>query len=236
MKGPREPIPWRAWPILWRPDRVRDSLERIEAAGLVESCPTVWQVALGVVRMLHRIVFRSDTIGLSPHQPARRSLRSRLLQNRGVRLPFLIWERAIAPFDLSGLVSTPERLKRHLIGAHHDGDQCLYDREILASAPGALEELEEEVSRIVDGTHPRATWLRDLTVFEGYHEGLLERVRRVRAGESGLSAEQRADPDITFEGFLRWCAAQPSTPRETLAAWRAGALPRPVIQAPQETP
>ncbi len=234
-RGPDQ-IPWLAWLILWRPRRVQWTLDRVREANLVEHTPVPWQIALGVLRMAHRILFRSETVGLSRRQAVRDTRRARLLQYRIVRLPFLVWERAIAPFDLSGLVSTPQRLTCHLIGAHHDGEQSVYDLQILGCTPEHLALLEDRLAAIVDGTDPRAEWLRDLTVFEGYHADLLRRVRRFRAEGPGLTEAQRRDPDLSLEGFLRWCAAQPGSPRETWRAWRNGTLPRPLPPAHAETP
>jgi hypothetical protein len=74
----------------------------------------------------------------------------------------------------------------------------------------------------VEGRDPRAEWLRDLCVFEGYHELLLEHVERALRGELELPEPDRSDPDITFAAYLGWCARQPATPAETLALWLAG--------------
>jgi hypothetical protein len=230
------PIPWLAWLILWRPRRVQTALERVSAMNLVDRVPSPWQIALGVLRMVNRLFFRSETVGLCRDHPVRATTRARLLQYRPLRFPFLLWERAVAPFDLSGLVSTPERMTRHLLGAHHEGIQCVYDLAILACTPGSLASLEERALGVVDGTDPRAEWLRDLVVFEGYHEQLLAHVQRFRAHGPCLTESQRRDPDLSFEGFLRWCAAQPTSPRETWRAWRQGTFQLNSPCDPLETP
>ena len=217
-------IPLLSWLILWRPRRVAATLERVRRAAIVEHTPNVWQVSLGVLRMVHRLLFRSETVGLCAEHPVRRSWRARLLQYRPIRFPFLVAERAIAPFDLSGMISSPDRLKRHLIGAHHEGKQCTYDLEMLRCSPGALEDLERRVAVVVDGSEPRANWLRDLVVYESYHEDLLVHVRTVLAHGVQLSDEERASADLSFEGFLGWCASQPTTPGGTWRAWRGGTL------------
>jgi hypothetical protein len=147
----------------------------------------------------------------------RASWRARLLAWRPLRFPFLLAERAIAPWDLTGLLSSRERLLRHVIAAHHDGEQLIYDLEILASHDGALEELRERARRIVTNEDTRAAWLRDLTVFEGYHEEVLRLV------EEALAQPARSeDPDISFLAYLEWCARQPETPAATWEAWTDG--------------
>ncbi|MFT5686331.1 MAG: hypothetical protein ACI8RZ_007287, partial [Myxococcota bacterium] len=126
-----------------------------------------------------------------------------------------------APWDLSGMLSTPQRITRHLLGAHHDGDQFVYDLQILDLHPGAMERLLEEAMAVAEERSPRSRWLKDLTVYAGYHARLAATVRDVLSGAT-LSQRALQDPDITFSAWLRWCAAQPESPSETIRAWRAG--------------
>jgi len=208
--------------VLLFPSRVAEGLARIERAGLAPVTPNIWQITLGVLRMMHRLVFRSETIGTCKTKPVRRTWRARLLAFRPLRLPFLLWERAVAPLDFSGLMSSRERVIRHLLGAHHDALQFVYDLELLRLHPGALEELRDRARAVVDGTDPRAEWLRDLVVFEGYHESLLRTTEAALQGALEIDPETARDPDITFAAYLAWCAAQPKDPKETWAALRAG--------------
>ena len=214
--------PWYVHLILVSPSRVEASLDRIRASGLVGHVPNAWQIALGVLRMHHRLLFRSETVGTSTHRAVRRNWRARLLSNRAARFPFLVAERAIAPLDLSGLLSDEARMTSHLLCAHHDNNQFSYDLQILAVTPGALDRLLAEVRRVVAHDTQRSRWLRDICVFEGYHEDLLAAVERARAGDFGVAPHEEDDPDVTFFAYLRWCAAQPATPAETLAELRAG--------------
>jgi hypothetical protein len=186
---------------------IDETLARIDAARVVPRTPTRAQIDRGILRMLHRLVFRPGTIGTCKTGSVRRTWRARLLQWRVLRLPFLVRERAIAPFDLSGLASPPDRIIRHLLAAHHDGVQFAYDLELLALHPGRLEELRGEVKKVIDGDDARARWLRDLTVFEGYHEALLDAVERTLRGERLLTPEQAADPDLSLHAYLSWCAS-----------------------------
>jgi hypothetical protein len=113
---------------------------------------------------------------------------------------------------------------RHVLAAHHDGHQFVYDLQILACHPGALERVRDEARAVVQGSHARAEWLRDLVVYEGYHEHLLRGVERAIDGSFELSPQEADDPDVSFFGYLRWCAAQPATIADSLAAWRRGTL------------
>lgn len=217
----RSELPWIARWILIDAAGVERGLDRLRASHAFDAVPNSWQITLGVLRMWHRIAFRSETIGTSAARP-RRTLRARLLAYRPLRFPALVRERAIAPLDSSGLLSTRERVIRHLLAAHHDQNQFAYDLEMLRADPGALDELETRTAAIALGLDPRAEWLRDLVVFEGYHEALLAAVRRALAGDFGLSPAERVDPDISFGAYLAWCARQPATPRETMDAMLAG--------------
>jgi hypothetical protein len=221
------PLPLYAWLVLWNPGRVQASLDRVRAAGVVEAVPNVWQIFLGVLRMMHRLVFRSATVGTCRAHPVRSTRRARLLQYRAIRLPFLLAERVVALLDFSGLVSTPDRIIRHLLGAHHDGAQFVYDLQLLSLHPGKLEELREAVRAVVVGDDARSRWLRDLTVFEGYHEALLAATERAIAeGAFAMGDDGALDPDISLAGYLGWCARQPASPGATLRALRRGELRR----------
>jgi hypothetical protein len=204
-------------------ERIDARLAQLRAAGAHPAVPNAWQVALGVARMWHRVIVRSGTIGTSARHPVRRTWRARLLAFRPLRFPFLLAERAIAPLDFSGLLSSRDRVLRHLLGAHHDARQFAYDLELLATLDRpALDELLAAVRALLADDGPRARWLRDLAVFERYHEELEAAVARALEGDFGLTESERTDPDIAFGAYLAWCARQPKTPGETRAAWRAG--------------
>lgn len=206
--------------LLVRPREVSEGLARARAAGLPCAVPNEWQVALGVARMWHRMVFRPESVGAGGGAPPRATWRARALRPRPLRFPFLVAERAIAPLDFSGLLSSRERVLRHLLAAHHGGDEFIYDFELLQLHPGALDELRARALAIVRGESPRAEWLRDLCVFEGYHEALVSALEARGAGEPAGAAAPC--PDTSFFSYLAWCARQPSTPEATLAAALAG--------------
>lgn len=168
--------------------------------------------------MIYRLIYRTHEIGMSASQPVRKTRRARLLENRTVRAPFLLWEGSVIPLDTTGLVVSPKRVIRHLLGTHHDGAQFVYDLELLSTHPGALEEVERRTRAIIEGREPRAEWLRDLCVYENYHEALLDAVVRARQG----ALETQKDPDISFFAWLRWASAQPASPGELARGWVRG--------------
>jgi len=217
--------PLHAFLFLLRPGRVQRNLEAVRQAGLVERVPNLWQIELGVLRMWHRILFRSETIGMSKAHSVRPGWRAHLFEMRPIRFPFLLWEGSVAPWDLSGLLSTPERLMRHMLGTHHDGNQFVYDLQMLSIHPGRTEELLDRAQAVVEERDPkRSAWLRDLVVYDHYHETLLEVVERAARDGIELPADEEGDPDISFLAYLDWCASQPSTPAATWRAWRSGSF------------
>jgi hypothetical protein len=206
--------------LLWAPGRVQRRLDALVAKGRIEAAPSLWQVWTGVLYMWWRVAFRSETIGLSDGTRVRDTLRARLLDRRAFRLPALLWERAVNPLDQVGLGSSPEHVIRHLLGAYHPGANALYDLGMLDVDEGALEALRDKLAGVVDGTDPRAAWLRDLVVYEGYHERLLALVDRWLAeGPDALAVDH---PDTTLPPFLAWCRRRPDGLAATLAALKEG--------------
>lgn len=221
FRTPPAPLPWFARVVLVDAGKVERRLDDIARSGLVPRVPNAWQIALGVLRMCHRLVFRSEEIGTSA-SPPRPTWRARVLDYRPLRFPFLLAEKAVAPHDFSGLLSDRERVLRHLLGAHHEGAQFVYDLEMLSVDDGAIDELVRRARDVVERDTPRTRWLRDLTVYEGYHESLLAAAERAARGEYEFPAERADDPDTRFVAYLAWCARQPPTYEATIAAWREG--------------
>ncbi|MFO0667376.1 MAG: hypothetical protein U0174_25725 [Polyangiaceae bacterium] len=206
--------------VLIDPKGVERGLERVRAAKVLpeESVPNTWQVTLGVLRMWQRVVYRNHEIGSGGGIPPRKTWRAKVLARKPLRFPFLVAERAIAPLDFSGLLSSRERIIHHLLSAHHDGDEFVYDFELLRLHDGALEEVARRAREVATSDSPRAVWLRDLCVFEGYHARLAEAAEREIAKVPSRAAPENPDPDGSFFGYLAWCATQPATLRETIAA------------------
>lgn len=209
--------------VLRHPERVEWHLERLYELGRIDTKPNLWQVSMGVAYMLHRMVFRPQTIGVDD-APVRRTLRARLWQFRPLRFPFLMWQKAIDPIDLTGLSGSMERKHSHLVGAYHPGDNALYDLECMTCDPEALEALRADVVQIIEGNTFRSRFLKDLTVYEGYHERLLQLIDRAMVNDFAPAAEKVDHPDTTLRGFLRWCAAAPDSPEATFQALLAGHL------------
>lgn len=215
---------WHAYVLLHRPRRVQSTLTRLVDNGVITQAPNLWQLEQGVMRMWHRVFFRPNSIGTSNAARVRKGMRAALLKVRFIRGAFLLLEGAIAPWDQTGLASSSKRVIKHLLAAHHDGHQFDYDLSILKGDPGALESLRSQVLILVQTDNRRHRWLKDLVVYEGYHEALLEAVERYLSVCPLLDAQTATDPDITFEGYIHWCLKQPASPRKTWRAWRTHVL------------
>lgn len=214
---------WVRMAVLF-PDAIEANLAKAHDAGLVATKPSLYQVLLGIARMQWRVATRPDSVGTCTRHPVRSTWRARLLAPRPLRFPFLLAERAVAPLDFSGLASSRERVIRHLLGAHHDGAQFVYDMQLLSFHEGALEELHARAKAVVNGDDPRANWLRDLCVYANYHEELLGTLEAFMRGDAMLPPEVAHDPDITLDAYLAWCAAAPRDLRETWSAFWRGTL------------
>ena len=162
--------------------------------------------------MWHRAAFRPETIGLSSN-PVRETWRARLFRLRPARSPFLFGGRRVNPLDHTGLGSSTEHTIRHLLGAHHDRADFHFDLQLIAHEPGALESLRDRLHSIVDETAPDALFLKDLCVYQGYHEDLLNGIEAWIRGDVSLDHD---DPDATLTGFMGWCTQQPDSLRATL--------------------
>jgi len=206
--------------LLLAPGRIRKTLEGAQREGLVVRAPTSWQLSMGVLRMLHRMWTRPESIGLSVDNPVRAGLGARLMSIRPVRGPLLLGIGAVQPWDLTGLLASRDKLIRHLVGTHHDRRQFAYDLEILRLYPQGLEALREEVGAIVEGRHALAHLFRVTCVYENYHENLLAAVDGALAGDLGLDAGESEDPDISFAAYLEWCLRQPESVGKAIAKWR----------------
>ncbi len=198
--------------ILLRPSAIEKNFRLMKVKDPTLQIPTEWQLAQGVLRMWHRIVFHSETVGLSNTDPQRMTLRARLLKYRPIRIPFLLKYGSIAPWDLTGLLSSPEKMMKHLIGTHHDGDQFQYDLEILSCYPEALTTLHQLVIDVLSGNHPDAALVKDLVVYDQYHARLKDEIER----HLNETAKTSTDPDISFRAFLHWCSQQPRTINESI--------------------
>jgi hypothetical protein len=208
--------------VLRDPALIQHNLAALHRAGLIDEIPTLFQVSMGVVNMVHRMIFRSETVGVAKNDRVRNTWRARLMSKRPLRFPFLLREGVIHPLEVTGLATSNRELREHVLGAFHPDEQALYDLALLKAHPGELEQLRDDLAAVVDGSHPRASWLADLCVYEGYHARVLSQVERALGGD--LTADAEVAADTTLRAFVAFLCTQPRTPEDAWVALREGTL------------
>lgn len=219
-----ERVPWPYFLVIRRPRVALANLRALHARGVTPGVPTPFQMLCGVLYMVHRLLFRSDTVGLERNEPVRATRWARLLRPRPLRFPFLAWERVINPFDLTGFGSRRDFLVRHVVGAHHAGDDAIYDLTLLLAHDDALAELRARVVDVIAERTPHDRFLKDLCVYERYHDKLLVTLDAVEAGRHE-PPDMAVASDTSLPGFVAWCLARPPTLRDALARRRRRHVP-----------
>ncbi len=210
--------------LLYNPELVQKNLRLLYQHGHIEAVPNSWQVSMYVLYMWYRIVFRLDTVGTHATDKVRDTWRAKLWENRVIRVPFLIMEGALnGNYDSTGLGITVDRKMKHLVGAFHPEDNYIYDLALVASYPGKMEQLRRQVIEVLENDNDRTRFLKDLVVYEDYHERLLRAIDRVSSGDwSMVDPAKENNPDTSIANFAKWCLKQPKTPAETLQALLQG--------------
>lgn len=208
-------------PLIFRlfvhnPELMLKNLALLKEKGHIQEIPTLWQVIQGMAQQWSFTAANLEKLGHDQSHPVRDSAGARLLQPQLLRFIPLLIEGAINPWDRSGLALTPERKMRHILGTHHGGETVMYDMQLLDCYPGALESLRDQLNEILENDTPRSRWLRDLVVYEGYHEALKRVVDRALAGDFTVPEEAPPGDDYTVGSFVDRCLACPVTPEETL--------------------
>jgi len=92
--------------LLMFPDRIEANLDAVRTAGIVSAPPNLWQLSLGVVRMIHRLMFRSHTVGVCTVHAVRRTWRAQwVLGVGGTGGRNCRWDEAVAVGRRSGIAN-----------------------------------------------------------------------------------------------------------------------------------
>jgi hypothetical protein len=144
-----------------------ERLERLRALGYIEQIPSRLQLALGAADMLRFWIvpaaedyYQSKGIDFRFHQLLR----------------FL--DDPASLVDPIGLLSRPDVIIGHLMQVVHANPR--YDLELLESWENGLAQLEDELTAMLAGTHPRADSIGAIVEEPDYHARLLEYVRAYR--------------------------------------------------------
>lgn len=216
-----EPIPWFYYLLLHDPRQLQKNLHLLKERGHIQEIPSLWQVVLGISHMWHFTVANVDAIGTSQEAPVRDNPRARLLKNQFIRFFALMAEGSINPLDRTGLALSPKRKMRHVLGTFHaTGEMAqtvIYDLQLLDCYPGALKTLGQRLEKLLKQPDARDEWIKDMAVYQGYHEDLVPVVKRCLKGDFSVNVPtQREGDDYTVTSFVERCLGFPPTPQATL--------------------
>jgi len=189
---------------------VRATLRKLRALGHVERVPTRIQLAVGAADMMRFFInpaaadyYASQGIDYWFH----------------VTLRFLDDPSSLA--DPLGFFSTRDAIIGHLMQVVHANP--VYDLQLLSAFDDGLDELEEQIQGMLDGTHPRASSIGAIVEEADYHARLLAFVRAWRrdprapaplrsnvAGSPVFSEMERTFGSLTTA--MRYFCRLPSTP------------------------
>ncbi len=127
----------------------------------------------------------------------------------------------VSMVDPTGFLSDRDTIVGHLMQVVHLNP--VYDVQLLEMFPDGLEDLEEQVAAMVEGTHPRHGTIGAIVEDPAYHARLLDYVRAYRRDPGAVApvrpqATVRSDPGFaaaedTFAelpGYLAYCRSLPT--------------------------
>jgi hypothetical protein len=191
-------------------------LDALEEAGLIAERPGAWQIVFGGLDMLRFVI-----------EPAARDY----YQQKGISFGFhqllRVLDDPVSMIDPTGLLSDRETIVGHLMQVVHLNP--VYDLQLIQMFPEGLCDLEKQVAEMVAGSHPRHRTISAIIEDPGYHERLLDYVRRYREDphtpplvrqEQTLRQDARfAAAERTFAtlpGFIAYCCELPAGPATLL--------------------
>lgn len=150
------------------PRRIAERIERLSTLGYVGAQPNRTQFIFGSLDMFRFFIipcaadyYRSKDISFAFHALLR------------------VLDDPASMMDPTGFMSHRDAIIGHLMQVTHADP--IYDLQLLAAIPDGLEELEQQLLAILDGTHPRADSIGAIIEDPEYHPRLLEHVREFRA-------------------------------------------------------
>lgn len=201
-------------------EEIERRLALLHARGFYRTQPTRAQLVFGALDMFRFVIV-----------PAARDYYG----HRGIDFNFhqllRFLDDPVSMMDPTGMLSDRDTIIGHVLQVTHLNP--IYDLQLMEMFDDGLEEFERQVEQMVEGTHPRTKTIRAVIEDPGYHERLLEYVRRYRRDSQTselVRSEQslRIDPhyraaEVTFAtlpGYLDYCNKLPKSLPELLARYR----------------
>jgi hypothetical protein len=149
------------------PTRIEGRVGRLRNLGYIGGMPNRTQLVFGSVDMFRFFIipcaadyYRSKDITFVFH----------------ALLRFL--DDPASMMDPTGFMSHRDAIIGHLMQVTHADP--IYDLQLLAAIPDGLDELEEQLVQLLEGTHPRSESIGAIIEDPHYHERLLEHVREFK--------------------------------------------------------
>jgi hypothetical protein len=195
-------------------------LRCLEEKGYIRQRPTRAQIFFGGLDMVRFVI-----------EPAARDY----YQQRGISFSFhqllRVLDDPVSMIDPTGFLSDRDTIFGHVMQVVHLNP--VYDLQLMEMFPDGLEDFEHQVAAMVAGTHPRHRTISAIVEDSGYHQRLLDYVRRYRADRNAappVRQEQtlRADPHFaaaerqfaTLPGFIDYCNRLPTRAGELITRLR----------------
>ncbi len=199
----------RTLSLYLRRAEIRRRLETLQQRGYIERIPNRWQIVFGGLDMVRFVI-----------EPAARDY----YEQKGISFNFhqlLRWlDDPVSVIDPTGFMSERDTIIGHVMQVVHLNP--IYDLQLLEMFADGLDSLEHQVEQMVAGTHPRQQTIGAIVEDAGYHQRLLEYIRRYRSdpGTAQLVREEqsiRGDEAFhaaertfaTLPGFVTYCNKLP---------------------------
>jgi hypothetical protein len=194
------------------PGEIPARLARLRERGYVDDVPTRAQLVFGGLDMVRFVI-----------EPAARDYYRHKGISFGLHQLLRVLDDPVSMIDPTGFLSARDTIIGHLMQVVHLNP--VYDLQLLEAFDDGLDQLEQQVRQMIDGTHPRHATIAAIVEDPDYHQRLLDYVVRFRADRGTpppVRQEQslRADPVFaaaertfaTLPGFLRYCVKLPRSP------------------------
>lgn len=195
-------------------------LATLERRGYLRRKPSRLQLAFGALDMFRWVIV-----------PAARDYYEQRRINFQFHQLLRFLDDPVSIVDPTGLLSERDTIIGHLMQVVHLNP--VYDLQLLEMFDDGLDQLEHQVKQMIDGTHPRAGTIGAIVEDPGYHQRLLDYVRRYRRDPHAehLVREQslRDDPSFaaaeqtfaSLPGFLEYAASLPESLPRLWSRYRA---------------
>lgn len=154
-----------------RNDRVVPRLRRLRELGYIDTIPTRTQRIVGALDMLRFFIVPCA---------------ADYYEGKGINFRFHTLLRFLddpaSIIDPTGFNSTRDAIIGHVMQVVHANPD--YDLQLLESFEGGLDEMEQQVRAVLDGSHPRAASIRAIVEDPDYHSRLLQHIAAFRAGRA----------------------------------------------------